>query len=312
MIDEMRAQLAGLSEKIGRLKKIDAMLMSLYDEKSELSRRERDLKYALIKEETDVERLERTTATSVLYSILGKKEAKLSQEQQEAYAAKLKYDAAVRQLDDCSSRIDALNREKDTLSDCTAQYDLVFSGLKELLQKDLAYADRLCALERRRGEAVGQLRELDEAVWAGNAAMNMILSIENSLGSAEDWGTWDLIGGGLISDMEKHSHLDEAQAGAEELQVLLSRFRTELADVRISAEMGALNVDGFLRFADYFFDGLIADWSVLNRIHDSQDSVSEVKRQVEGALSKLSALRDARTAEKAAVEKELAGVVAGA
>lgn len=75
MVNKLRAELAGLSEKIERLKKIDAMLRSLQNEKRELSDRERSLKYALIKEETDVARLEKTTATSVLYSILGKKDA---------------------------------------------------------------------------------------------------------------------------------------------------------------------------------------------------------------------------------------------
>jgi len=32
-----------------------------------------------------------------------------------------------------------------------------------------------------------------------------------------------------------------------------------------------VNVDGFLRFADYFFDGLFADWAVLDRINQSQE-----------------------------------------
>lgn len=310
MVENLRAELAELSVNIGRLKKIDAMLRSLADEKKALSHRERDLKNALIKEEVDVERLEKTTATSLFYSVIGKKDVKLSEEQQEAYAAKLKYDAAVCQLDDCSARMDELGRERDTLCDCTGQYDRVFAKLKELLQADPAYGERLCALENQRGTANSQLKELDEAIWAGNAAMNMILSIESSLGSAEGWGTWDLFGGGLISDLAKHSHLDEAQSGAEQLQALLSRFRTELSDVRISADMGALNIDGFLRFADYFFDGLIADWSVLNRIHASQESVYQINGQVQSALSRLSDIKDARIAEKAALDKQLEELVA--
>jgi hypothetical protein len=311
MVDKLRAELAGLSAKIQRLNKIDTMLQSLTNEKRELRDRERGLKYALTKEETDVERLEKTTATSIFYSILGKKDVKLSREQQEAYAAKLKYDAAVCQLDGCNARMAELNHERDTLVDCVEQYDKAFDDLKELLLDDPAYAESLGALERRLGETISQLRELDEAIWAGTAAMNMILGIESSLGSAENWGTWDLFGGGLISDLAKHSHMDDAQAGAEELQVLLSRFRTELADVRITAEMGALNIDGFLRFADYFFDGLIADWSVLNRIHESQDCVHQVKYQIEGALTKLSVFKEARAAEKTELEIQIEALVAG-
>ncbi len=312
MIEQLRAELSGHAAKLERKRKIEAMLRELADEERELAERERAWKAVLLKEEEDVDRLERTTATSILYSMLGKKEKKLDKEQQEAFAAKLKYDAAMRQLDDCKRRREAFEDENRTLSGCAGRYDEVFNTLQNLLREDPAYAGRLCALERRRGEADGQLRELDEALAAGSDAMRQIDYIEDSLGSAEGWGTWDLFGGGLISDLAKHSHLDSAQAGAEHLQVLLSRFKSELADVYVDAQLGAVNIDGFLRFADYFFDGLIADWSVLSRIHDSQDCVYRVRQQVGDALWRLQTLRAARAAEKDAVEKQIEELVAQA
>ena len=111
--------------------------------------------------------------------------------------------------------------------------------------------------------------------------MRQIENIEGSLNSANGWGAWDMIGGGLVSGLVKHSHLDDAQAGTEHLQILLSRFHTELADVYVDAQIRAVNIDGFLRFADYFFDGLIADWFVLSRIHDSQENINQVKTRSE-------------------------------
>lgn len=48
-----------------------------------------------------------------------------------------------------------------------------------------------------------------------------------------------------------------------------------------------VNIDGFLRLADYFFDGLFADWAVLDQISRSQEQVKNTKRQLEGVLSKL-------------------------
>ena len=82
-----------------------------------------------------------------------------------------------------------------------------------------------------------QKRELQEAISAGQIALECTDRILESLGSAEGWGTWDLFGGGIIADMAKHSHLDDAQAMVEELQTQLRRFKTELADVTISAEV---------------------------------------------------------------------------
>ena len=73
--------------------------------------------------------------------------------------------------------------------------------------------------------------------------------------------------------------------------------------------MGQVNIDGFLRFADYFFDGLIADWSVLSRIHDSQKSVSQVANQVTMALEQLENIHKRNEVNKASLENEIAQLV---
>ena len=81
----------------------------------------------------------------------------------------------------------------------------------------------------------------------------------------------------------------------------LRRFKTELADVTIRAEM-QVNIDGFLRFADYFFDGLFADWAVLDKIEESQSEVKNVIKQIQAVLDKLASMltnaeRDQATAQ---------------
>ena len=48
-----------------------------------------------------------------------------------------------------------------------------------------------------------------------------------------------------------------------------------------------VNIDGFLRFADYFFDGLFADWAVGDKISQSLSSVSNTKSEINRMLDKL-------------------------
>jgi hypothetical protein len=309
MIEEMRSRLAELSEQLNRVRRIDTMLHTLQGEREELIQREAAMKSILQKEEADVERLERITLTSIFYSILGSREEQRKQEDQEAYAARLKYEAAVRQQRNCEERMEALKKEKASLSKCQPQYDNVFQDLQKLLRSDPSYADRLCTLEEQHGEILGQLKELDEAILAGKAVQHQIHSIEDSLDSAEGWGTWDILGGGLISTMAKHSHLDDAQNSIEHLQTLLSRFRAELADVSLCADLGMINIDGFLRFADYFFDGLIADWMVLSRIHSSQERIQELKGQTGGVLQLLSDRKSALEKKKRLLKDEISRLV---
>ena len=56
---------------------------------------------------------------------------------------------------------------------------------------------------------------LDIEVSQDNALKN--------LNSAEGWGTWDLLGGGLISDLAKHSHIDDAKNDVANAQNLLRK-----------------------------------------------------------------------------------------
>lgn len=309
LIEQLREELAGLSEKLERKKKIETMLASLQAKETALARQVQSQGDLLAKENDDVERLERTTLTSVLLSILGRKDDRLSVEQQEALAARLKFEAAAGQLQDCRARYRELRSELILLAGCEEQYDRVYAQVLESLRADPVYAERVCSLEKQRGAVSRQIKELDEAITAGAAAQTQIGFVEHNLDKAEGWGTWDLMGGGMLADMAKHSRLDNAQAAAERLQVLLSRFHTELADVELNASFGSVNVDGFLRFADYFFDGLIADWSVLSRIHDSQQSVREAGWQIGNAMQKLVQLKKERLKEKETVEQQLAELV---
>ena len=149
-----------------------------------------------------------------------------------------------------------------------------------------ATVEQILRLEEREAYLESQERELREACAAGQAALTTADEILESLGSAEGWGTWDLIGGGLISDLAKHSHLDEAQASVERLQSQMRTFKTELADVTISADF-QVNIDGFLRFADYVFDGIFADWAVLDRINQAQAQVESTRAQICAVLDRL-------------------------
>ena len=166
-------------------------------------------------------------------------------------------------------------------------------------------------LEEQKGYLVDQKLELQEALDAGNAALSCTDQILSELDSAEGWGTWDLVGGGLITDLVKHSHLDAAQASVETLQTQLRRFKTELADVTIDADI-QVNIDGFLRVADYFFDGIFADWTVLDQIHQSQEQVDQTRSQIYGVLDHLRTLMEQTEAQISCTSQEVEQLVASA
>ena len=76
------------------------------------------------------------------------------------------------------------------------------------------------------------------------------------------------------------------QEQVERLQVELRRFKTELADVEINAEL-QVTVEGFMRFADFFFDNLFTDWAVLDHIGHAKAQVRDTRKQIERVLARL-------------------------
>ena len=113
----------------------------------------------------------------------------------------------------------------------------------------------------------------------------------------------------MIAGLAKHSHLDEAQETAHQLQQQLHRFQAELADVHLEAEI-SVRIDGFLRFADYFFDGLLADWTVAHRIDQSQQQAQETEGQIQQLLAFLHAQREQAAEEAKRLRESLDRVAA--
>ena len=298
-------QLQKLQEQIARKRQLEAQVSELRTQRSTLSTRVRELEAIKMQEQADVDKLEGRSLAAFFYNVIGKMDEQLNKEREEAYAARVKYDAAARELTAVEDELARYEAELSSLRDCERQYDAVLQEKAGAVKAAGGpAAEEILKLEERLAFLESQKRELREAVSAGNSALSTANHVLSSLDSAGGWGTWDLFGGGLISDLAKHSHLDEAQCNIEHLQSQLRRFKTELADVRISADM-QVNVDGFLRFADYFFDGLFADWAVLDRINQSQEQVHSTKRQIENVLSRLNGMQRSVEQEQNQLESKL-------
>lgn len=142
-------------------------------------------------------------------------------------------------------------------------------------------------LETKRYQLECEKKELEEAIVVGRQALKTVNEVLDSLDDAEGCATWDTFGGGgLLTDMLKHDHLDEAQTKINTLQVELRKFKTELSDVEVHADI-QVQIEEFLRFADYFFDGLFADWAVMDKIDQSIGKVNQTQNEVLAIIDRL-------------------------
>ena len=128
--------------------------------------------------------------------------------------------------------------------------------------------------------------EIREAIAAGERALSSLYVAQDKLNSARGWGIFDMLGGGFIADLIKHSKMEEASKSMEEAKYSLQRFRKELSDVNGNFNL-QLNIGGFLSFADFFFDGFVADYLIQSKISDAKEQVSDAIYKVESILKEL-------------------------
>lgn len=301
---ELNEELSELNGRLARANGLERRLDDLRAQYEERKARVEETAWLLTKEQDDVDRLEKGGLRALLLSLTGDREVRLSKERREALAAKLQYDQAQRDLEDLDGRIGVLLREKDGLRIDRIRRDALLEEKGELL-KALGgeTGARLARLDQQLDELEHQRREVGEAISAGRTAESALSAVLDSLDSAEDWGTWDMLGGGLMATMAKHEHLDDARAGIGWAQQCLSRFRTELADVR-DMEIPQVQIGEFATFADYFFDGFFMDWMVQSKIQDAQEGVSEVHVRVLNALRNLEQMDQELAGRQAGLESE--------
>ena len=114
----------------------------------------------------------------------------------------------------------------------------------------------------------------------------LLSQVQDDLDGARSYGTWDMLGGGVIATAAKHDWLDSAQSTIRAAQRALCDFRTELADVS-DLQIPNIQIGSFATFMDYFFDGIFSDWFVQSGIKKAQDRVSEVHVNLTAVLRTL-------------------------
>ena len=128
--------------------------------------------------------------------------------------------------------------------------------------------------------------ERQEAIVAGERALDSLIEAQNQLRKARNWGIYDILGGGFLSSMIKHSKIDNARSCIERAKYDLDVFNRELRDVS-----GSINVDigGLLTFFDVM-DSFFADLLVQSRISDASRQVEQAIVRVEDILRRLKSL----------------------
>ena len=82
----------------------------------------------------------------------------------------------------------------------------------------------------------------------------------------------------------KHSKMNDAAVLMEQAKSDIQRFQRELRDVQVSLDL-RMEIGSFLSFADFFLDGLVADYMVQSKIADAREQVDDAINRIEKILA---------------------------
>ena len=91
--------------------------------------------------------------------------------------------------------------------------------------------------------------------------------------------------------MIKRSKMDDAGYCMERAKQDLARLQKELRDIHVPMDL-KLEVSEFLSFADIFFDNLLVDYMVQNKIAEARAQIDDAVFRVESILMDLRNLQN--------------------
>ncbi len=287
MFTEIDKEIFESKEKVRIKKKLESLKTMVNDELRKKETQKLVFEDMLFKEERDVERLERTSISSIFLSLIGKKEEKLDKEKEEFLQAKLRYEECLHDIEELQNDLKSTIIELKNYLDANEKYKNLMKEKERLFiqeggQRGKEYKEILDKISDLKLD----IKEVEEAIHAGSRASSALEDMRRNLGEAKGWGMWDILGGGFISDLAKHSAIDEANKIAHNSQHLLKAFEKELSDVNEFTDI-KVNLSSFASFADFFFDGIFADWFVQSRINDSLNNVERTIDKIDSITSNL-------------------------
>ena len=305
MYSEINEKIYKLKEELRRKEKLESLLiMNMEEEK----RKKVDLirlGNILKKEEKDVTKLEGMSVNAIILNLMGKKEDKLDKEREEYLVAKIKYEDCLKDIKELEDQGKYCYRQVEELLGIQDEYEnLIKEKEKLILNEDSQESRLLRDYQDKRDDFKLEKKELKEAIDAGNDSISSIAVMKKHLDDAKSWGVWDMLGGGLISNIAKHSAIDDANRSGHKVTQSLKIFKKELADVDRFTDM-EVNMSSFTKFADFFFDGFFVDWFVQSKINSSLSNVTSIEESVDIILSDLNRKLRELENDKIRLEQEI-------
>ncbi|GFZ34160.1 hypothetical protein CSC2_46860 [Clostridium zeae] len=288
---ELNEKIRKAKEEIKEKEHIERKLKSAENLFSEYESELKHIKERLHKEEMDIKKFEGITLSNFLALLFHNKEEKLDKERQEYIKAKIEFDQCEQKMKAALDDVNLLRIKFNSVRDADIKYKRLIeekeSDIKKFGSTDTK--ERLNSMENDRLIISMDIKELKEAIFAGERLLGAIDSASESISSAMNWGKADIFMDSMVVSMAKHRRIDDAQVKLNNIPYLVDKFKKELSDVSIvSNEISqTITFSSFTKAFDIFFDNIFTDIAVQSKIEDSYYKLKNLNSEVKRCTNRL-------------------------
>ena len=161
-----------LWQQVAEKKSCEAKQRELTSQRNTLADRLKKLEKSKLAEQADVDRLEGHSLAAFFYQVIGKMDEKLDKERQEAYAARVKYDAALHDLSSVDADLEQIKNRLAQLSDCERRYQAALSEKIKTIKVSAHPAAQQVAESPKAGAAGGHQGRKDRIAYGQRRSGN--------------------------------------------------------------------------------------------------------------------------------------------
>lgn len=282
-------------ESFQQILRIDRHLQQLKDQLeisyADLERLEIQLK----KEFTDLEKLEKLSVKGLFHQVLGSKEEQIEKERQEYLQVSLKYDEAKKTVRLLEFERDLLQGKTKDLTLFKQKFNTLIKRREKLLIEGNTTVgkqilDLLLVMDTNR-EFISNVEQVKKT---GEEVILILDKMVEHLRQAKNWGHWDMAGRQRGASYMKHSQIDRARDLSYHVNHLLVRFENDLRHIYGQQQFNlSFEFNSFSKFTDIFFDNLISDWIVQQKIQNAlanvltvRDKIIRISQSLNGEIAK--------------------------
>ena len=281
-LQEIDKELLDLTEKINRKKKAKDHLANLEMNIIETENRILELEKIVEKESNDVEKLNKLSIKNLFISILGDKDKLYEVERQEYLMSVLNYNGLIKEVESLKFERDIIKRKLSEEFNLEKRFNFLINS-KESILKVLGSesSKKLIEIEFKLTSHKEMVREFSEAIEKGKECEEVLKRLEIGLRRARKWGHWYYSGTRHVSESIQKDYIKEASGDLYQANNLLQQFQRELLDVYDHFKIDYRSiVEDFTDFLEVFYDRLITDWLVIQKIDSSLNEVHNYTNKI--------------------------------